>query len=100
MSCATTLPGTPLSCAHDEYVRRNVSQLACGTPAALQAGSTIRRNTLLGEMDPPVRVENTRRSGSGVSTCCRHVWRTWTAAVESGMIRLPASVFGVPKTPS
>jgi hypothetical protein len=30
MSCASTLPGTPFSCDHDEYVRRNVSQVARG----------------------------------------------------------------------
>ena len=34
MSSAVTFAGTPLSCAHDEYVRRKVSHVARGMPSA------------------------------------------------------------------
>lgn len=32
ISCATTFPGTPRWCDHEEYVRRNVSHVAGGPP--------------------------------------------------------------------
>jgi len=48
ISCATTLPGTPRSCDHDEYVRRNVNQVARGSPSRLHAGKIERRSTLFG----------------------------------------------------
>ena len=57
MICATTLAGTPLSCAQDEYVRLNVSHVARCSVAASQAGHTHRRSTLLGEMGFPDTVE-------------------------------------------
>jgi hypothetical protein len=64
MSCATTLPGTPLSCDHDEYVRRNVSQWFSAAQGARTPGKIARRRTLFGDFGIAVRVENTNRSGS------------------------------------
>jgi hypothetical protein len=59
MICATTLAGTPLSCAHEEYVRLNVNHVARERSAALHAGQIHRRKTLLGEIGLPETVEKT-----------------------------------------
>ena len=67
MICATTLAGTPLSCAHDEYVRLNVSHVARGRSAASQAGQTHRRKTLFGEIGLPDTVEKISSWAAGVS---------------------------------
>lgn len=48
-----TLPGTPLSCDHDEYVRRNVSHVARDRFNASQAGKIARLRTLFGEIGCP-----------------------------------------------
>lgn len=52
----TTLAGTPLSCAQDEYVRRNVSQDTFGSSSAL-AAATMGFSTLFGEIDLPDHVD-------------------------------------------
>jgi hypothetical protein len=52
----------PFSCDQDEYVRRNVSQVACGSPIASHAGKIARLSTLLGEIVLPIRMANTRSS--------------------------------------
>ena len=57
MICATTLAGTPLSCAHDEYVRLNVNHVTRGRSAASHAGQTHRVKTLFGEIGLPDTVE-------------------------------------------
>src|SRR5580765_3278561 len=93
ISCAITLPGTPLSCDHDEYVRRNVSQVVLGSPSVLHAGKMDRRNTLLGESGVPLCVENTSASGSAFCLRAFHSSTSSRAAVESGIWRDPASVF-------
>jgi hypothetical protein len=59
MICATTLAGTPLSCAHEEYVRLNVNHVARGRSAASHAGQIHRLNTLLGAIGLPDTVAKT-----------------------------------------
>src|SRR5438045_905613 len=123
ISCAITLPGTPLSCDQDEYVRRNVSQVARGSCKVLHAGNTTRRNTLLGDSGVPNReragvcdavgrntllgdsgvpnrVANTSAFASEGDVRCRHSATRASAVPESGICRCPASVFGVLTTPS
>ena len=50
---ATTFAGTPLSCAHDEYVRLNVNHVTRGRSPASHAGQTHRVKTLFGEIGLP-----------------------------------------------
>jgi hypothetical protein len=57
MISATTLAGTPLSCAHDEYVRRNVNHVTRGKSAASHAGQTHCLKTLFGGIGLPDTVE-------------------------------------------
>ena len=59
MIVATTFGGTPLACAQDEYVRRNVSHVARCRPAAWQAGQIHVRSILFGEIGLPETVANT-----------------------------------------
>jgi hypothetical protein len=87
--CATTLPGTPLLCANDEYVRRNVNQLHCGMPSAAHAGSTCRFRMLFGKMGFPDRVENTSASSSVTFAIAFQSAMHPTAAFESGIVRAP-----------
>ena len=60
MTWATTLAGTPLSCAHEEYVRRNVNHVPFS--AATHAGRSDEVSTLFGEIGLPDAVEKTSSS--------------------------------------
>ena len=53
ISCAVTFPGTPFSCDHDEYVRRNVNHVAFGSPNRSHAEKIAHRSTLVGRMGVP-----------------------------------------------
>jgi hypothetical protein len=64
MIAATTFGGTPFRCAHDEYVRRNVSHVTLDSSAAWQAGQTQVRSKLFGEIGLPDTVEKIRSSGA------------------------------------
>lgn len=69
ISSATTLQETPCSWAHDEYVRRNVSQLVLDTPTVSHVGKTQPRRAVLGEVGFPLPVANTRsRSYKGLTS--------------------------------
>src|SRR3954469_14310186 len=95
-----TFPGTPLSCAHEEYVRRSVSHVTRGRPAATHAGQIARRNTLLGEIGLPEPVAKIRSSGPvRVDRACQACSR-FIAASGNGMVRRLAVVFGSSNTPS
>src|SRR5579884_1744389 len=95
-----TLSGTPLSCAHDEYVRRNVNQVTFGNPRSAQTGNTERRSTLLGESGFPKREQKTKSSIEVNFVAARHADNKSRAKSHSGITRLPAFVFGELKTPS
>ena len=64
------LAGDALSCAHGQYVRRNVNQFARGISSAAQAGNTHRRSTLFGAMGLPDHVAKISASAS-VRLACR-----------------------------
>ena len=97
--CGHHLAGDTFSCAHDEYVRRNVSLEIFGNPSPL-AATTMCFRTLFDEIDLPDHVAKTSASGStGVTRRC-HVSMSCVAATASGTGRSPASVLGVPKIPS
>ena len=57
MICATTLAGTPLSCAHDEYVRLNVSHVDPLQVRRLTGRPDPPTKTLFGEIGLPETVE-------------------------------------------
>src|SRR3972149_2739957 len=57
ISSATIFSGTPLSCAQEQYVRRNVSQVVRGSLNSSQAENTHRRKMLFGEIGFPDRVQ-------------------------------------------
>src|SRR5262249_45442865 len=100
MIAATTFGGTPFSCAHDEYVRRNVSHVARRSPAAWQAGQTQVRSTLFGEMGLPETVENMRSASIVRRARPRQSPTNWSAASDNGIGRIPGSVLGSSNVPS
>ena len=100
MICATTLAGTPLSCAHDEYVRLNVSHVARGRSAASQAGQTHRRKTLFGEIGLPDTVEKISSWAAVLFVRAFHTSSNRSAGSGKGMVRRLAIVFGSSNTPS
>src|SRR5438093_825802 len=100
MSSATIFPGTPLSCAQDEYVRRKVSHVARRCFNASHAGKTQRRRTLFGEIGLPDQVAKSRASGSTLFACPFQSWMSSQAVSDNGIRRDPASVFGDPNLPS
>src|SRR5262249_51604046 len=100
MSAATTFGGTPLSWAHDEYVRRNVSQVARPKLAASPAGHTHVRRTLFGEIGFPETVQKIRSSAAVRRARVRHSSSSCTAVSDNGRARTLADVLGVSNVPS
>ena|SRR5919106_793694 len=100
MIAATTLGGTPLSCAQEEYVSRNVSHVARCSPAAWQAGQTQVRSTLFGEIGLPETVANMRSFGPVRRARARQSPINSSAVSDNGIGRTLASVLGSSKVPS
>jgi hypothetical protein len=100
MIVATTFGGIPLSCAQDEYVRRNVSHVARRSPAACQAGQIHVRSTLFGEMDLPEPVANMRSSGPVRRARPRQSTSNCSAVSDNGIGLTLASVLGSSNVPS
>ncbi len=74
INSATIFSGTPLSCAQEQYVRRNVSHVVCGSFKPSQAGNT-QRKMLFGEIGFPDRVQKIwdqtfRKIPAGLQTDC------------------------------